>query len=367
MTQTYHMIGYIHEGPAALQRTLDENEAAVQSIAEMVRRRKLRRVILSGVGSSYTAAVMAAPLFDNHCALPTVVVRSTDHGHYASRLIDEQALVVVVSRSGERDWVVNALRQAVERGAYGVAMTGVADSLLAQQGQLTLLTREGPEITFPKTKSVVACAGLLMRLALGLAEPGDREAARRLAALRAMPGQMQRAMEKTEPELQALMPSLTPHSVVWVAGTGSNHGVALEAAVKLQETAYVVTLGENTGNVFHGALGPLDQGWLIVPLITAADRELSVQLLELVRKFGAHSLCVVEPGLSLNGLADHALTLPESYDPLVGGLAFLPPLQLLTYYWTVARGLNPDAPSIMRDMLDAFLPPGREEPELRGA
>jgi len=366
MSQIYHMIGYIHEGPSALQRTLDENEAAVQSLIETVRRRKLRRVILSGVGSSYTAAVMAAPLFHNLSALPTIVLHSTDHGHYASRLIDEHALVVVVSRSGERDWVVNALRQAVERGAYGVAMTGVADSLLAQQGQLTLLTSEGPEITFPKTKSVVTCAGLLMRLALGLAEPGDREAARRLEALREMPGRMQRALEKIEPELQGLMPRLTPHSVVWVAGTGSNHGVALEAAVKLQETAYVVTLGENTGNVFHGALGPLNQDWLIVPLISAADLGLSKQLLELVRKFGAHSLCVVESGLDLGGLADHTLTLPETYDPWVGGLAYLPPMQLLTYYWTVARGLNPDSPSIMRDMLDAFLPPGREEPELRG-
>jgi glucosamine 6-phosphate synthetase-like amidotransferase/phosphosugar isomerase protein len=50
---------------------------------------------------------------------------------------------------------------------------------------------------------------------------------------------------------------------------------------------------------------------------------------------------------------------------LLAGLFYLPPLQLLTYYWTLAKGLNPDAPSAMRDVLDAILPPGREEPELR--
>jgi len=366
MSEHYHMIDYIHEGPSALQRTLDDNEAAVQTLLATVRQRKLRRVVVSGVGSSYTAAVMAAPLFHNHSTLPVLVVQSTDHAHFAAKWIDENALVVVVSRSGERDWVVNALRQAVEGGAYGVAMTGVSDSLLAQQGQMTLLTSEGPEITFPKTKSVVTCAGLLMRLALGLTEPNDQEAARRLAALRAMPARMGRGLEKLEPELKALLPRLTPHSVVWVAGTGSNHGVALEAAVKIQETAYVTTLGENTGNVFHGSLGPLNKDWLIVPLVTATDLGLSKQLLELVRKFGAHSLCVTEAGLDLGGMADHVLTLPETYDSLVGALAFLPVMQLLTYYWTLARGLNPDAPSIMRDMLDAFLPPGREEPELRG-
>ena len=72
-------------------------------------------------------------------------------GYYAPRLVDVQTLVVVVSRSGERGAVVNALADSLQRGAFGVAVTGVADSLLAQTAQLTLLTAEGPEITFPKT------------------------------------------------------------------------------------------------------------------------------------------------------------------------------------------------------------------------
>ena len=40
-------------------------------------------------------------------------------------------------------------------------------------------------------------------------------------------------------------------------------------------------------------------------------------------------------------------------------------LQLIAYHWTVARGLNPDDPAGSDVMLDAMLPPGREEPESR--
>jgi fructoselysine-6-P-deglycase FrlB-like protein len=72
-----------------------------------------------------------------------------------------------------------------------------------------------------------------------------------------------------------------------------------------------------------------------------------------------------EAGLGFEALADHVLTLPVPVDPLLAALHYLLPLQLLAYEWAVARGLNPDTPKSMRAILDAVLPPDREEPELR--
>ena len=46
-------------------------------------------------------------------------------------------------------------------------------------------------------------------------------------------------------------------------------------------------------------------------------------------------------------------------------MAFLPPIQLLTYYWAVANGLDPDTPANMNAVLEAMLPDGRQEPEMR--
>ncbi|MCJ7677008.1 MAG: SIS domain-containing protein, partial [Anaerolineales bacterium] len=293
------------------------------------------------------------------------VIPSTEFAYYGDRLLNPQTVVVIVSRSGERGWVVEAMDDAKRRGALGVAMTGVADSLLAQHAQVTLLTAEGPEITFPKTKSVLACVGLLMRLGLELADPKDGEAVQRRRTLAAAAAASDKVVGAAEDAVRTLMPKLAKHSTVFMGGTGSNYGAALEGAVKLQETAYVTTLSDHTGNIFHGALGPLNKDWLILPLVHAADTKLVLQLLRLVRKFGAHSLAVAEPGVDLQGLSDYTISLPERTDPLLAALSYLPVLQLLTYYWTVERKLNPDEPSIMRDMLDAMLPVGRQEPELR--
>jgi len=365
MSTTYHMIEYIHEGPEALQRTLEANEAAIRSVVARVREDGLQRVVVTGIGSSYTAAVMAAPAFRYHCPWPAYIMSAPELGYYAPRLVDVQTLVVVVSRSGERGAVVNALADSLQRGAFGVAVTGVADSLLAQTAQLTLLTAEGPEITFPKTKSVIACAGLLICLALALAEPEDKEAVERLRTLHSTPGLIKNTIQAVEPALQALMPAIQAHELVAIAGTGSNYGVAIEAAMKIQEAAYVSTRYDSLDGLLNGPVGALSDKWLVVLLITAHDLGLSKELLRVVRSLGAHSLCIHEPALDLEGLADHALTLPAPLDPLLAALVYLPPLQLLAYYWTVARNMNPDAPTSMRAILDAILPPGREEPELR--
>ena len=172
----YHMIHYIHEAPSALERTLDSNEPSIQHIAERARKGEIRRVIVSGVGSSYTAAMIAAPVFTRFCPLPVHIFPSTELTPYLPALVDQHTLVVAVSRSGERGWVVDSFREAVSRGAIGVAITGRTDDLLAQSAPEVLVTGEGPEISFPKTKSVVTCAGLLVRLALALANPLDPEA-----------------------------------------------------------------------------------------------------------------------------------------------------------------------------------------------
>jgi glucosamine--fructose-6-phosphate aminotransferase (isomerizing) len=362
---TYHMLDYIHESPKALERTLRDTEKDILSIAKKARDNGLERVVLSGVGSSYTACVMAQPLFQAHCPLPVAVINSEESAYYAERWITDKSLVAVVSRSGERGAVIDTLKIAEEKGALGVAVTGVADSLLAQSARTALITHEGPEITFPKTKSVITCTGALLRLGLALADPADRSAAECLARLRGMPAVTADFIEKIEPQLQALMPRIAAHKLVNVIGTGSNHGAALEAAIKVQEAAYIPTRGDSTAGLLQGPVGALNPEWMVYALVLPQDLALTRQLLTLTREFKAYNLAVHPAGLDMAGLADDEVLTPHFDDPYLAALAYLPAVQLLAYYWTVQRGMNPDAPSSMTSILESILPPGREEPELR--
>ncbi len=78
MTAAYHMLDYIHESPDALQKTLLENEKLVEQISQKCRDMQIDKVVLSGVGSSFTSAMMAWPIFQTHCRFPTLVVNSEE-------------------------------------------------------------------------------------------------------------------------------------------------------------------------------------------------------------------------------------------------------------------------------------------------
>ena len=365
MSSAYHMIDYIHEGPSALARTLEANEDRIQKIAELVKEGSFNRIILTGIGSSYTSSVMSAPLFVCHSPVPVHVVESSEFQNLPQRLVNKRTMVVAVSRSGERGAVTNAVKEAVLNGACTVAVTGVADSLMARQARFPVITCEGPEITFPKTKSVVACTGVLMRLALAVADADDATACQRFRELRSLPAVMERTLDHIEPDLSSLIPSIESHEPVAIVGTGSNYGVALEAALKHQEASHVPTYGSRTSALLNGPIGALNAKWLVVALVTNQDKDLSEKVLRIARNLQACTLCIAEPGLNIGEPPDHCLTLPAKVDGLLAALVYLLPMQLLAYYQTVARGLDPDAPAAMNIILEAILPPGREEPELR--
>ncbi len=365
MNTSYHMLSYIHESPSTLEKTLQVNLKTIEEIANRARDMKVNKVVLSGLGSSYTAAVMAAPIFQQYCQYPTAVINSEEMNYYAERWIDGQSLVVVVSRSGERGAVIDTLNLANQKGALAVAVTGVADSLLAQSSKLSLITQEGPEITFPKTKSVTACAGIMMRLGLELAAAEDKKAQSCLKNLLTLPALIDQATKAIEPQLQALMPLVKNCKLLNVAGTCSNYGVALEAAIKVQEASFIPTRGDSTAGLLQGPVGALNPDWLVLALVMPEDLPLSRELLKLVKQFNAHSIAVYPQNIELSEVCEHSIKIPESADPFLAALVYLPAVQLLAYYWTIERGMNPDEPSSMQSILKSILPPGRQEPELR--
>jgi glutamine---fructose-6-phosphate transaminase (isomerizing) len=362
----HHMIGYIRDEPDLLARTFIEGDDAIQRLVSGVHAGRWLRLVIVGVGSSYTAALMAAPAFRLHCPVPVEILPSTELTYYQERWLGPSTIVLSVSRSGERGWVVEAQRAARAAGAYTVAMTGIVDSLLASEADLLLPTAEGPEITFSKTKSVITCAGLLTQLALCLAPDSDVEAQRRRRELKQVPELIRQTIRASESTIARIVPMLANVDHVSLCGSAANFGVALEGGIKIQETSFVSTRADDTGNCLHGVLGTSDERWLLIALVGDRDAELSRAVLHLAGVSGAQRMAITAPGLVDASDAEHVIEVASSVDPVLAGLVYLPCLQLLTYYLTLARDKDPDAPSYMKAQFEAMLPEGREEPELRG-
>jgi glutamine---fructose-6-phosphate transaminase (isomerizing) len=356
------MLGYIREQPEAVASTLRACQPGLAELRDLVAGRRPGHAIVAGLGSSYTAAQMASPMLRRCIPVPTSVTVATEIGVDLGLPLDSDALVVLVSRSGERGGIIDALRTARRAGAICAAVTAVESSLLADEADLVITTGEGPESAYAKTKSVTATATALMQLALAL-EKDTAERSQLAGALARLPELLEQGIREAELDLERLADSLMPHESALITGTAGNQGVAQEAALKLQEAAAVTSEWDETGSALHGAVSILGPAWLFVGLTTRADRDLNLSLLNLAGHFGARRLCIAESGLALDGNAEAVVRVPDAGDPLVAPLLFLPPVQLLTYHLAVGRGLNPDEPSFADVMLNAMLPAGREEPD----
>jgi glucosamine--fructose-6-phosphate aminotransferase (isomerizing) len=360
------MLDYIREQPESVANTRRVCRPGIAELQQIWAGMPPKHVIVAGLGSSYTAAQMASPLLRRCLPVPTSVTVATEVGVDLGLPLGPDTLVVLVSRSGERGGIVDAQLAARRAGATCVAVTAVESSLLGQGADVVIVTGEGPESTYAKTKSVIATATALMEL--GLAFGADAEEMSRLeAALARVPAILTREIEEAEHHLEPLASRLARHQSALITGTAGNQGVAQEGAIKIQEAAALTCEWDEAGSAYYGTVTILNPGWLFVALVTRADYQLSRALLDLAGQFGAYRLCIAEPGLELDGNAEAVVRVGEAGDPLLAPLLFLPPIHLLTYHLAAGRGLNPDEPLFADMMLKAMLPPGREEPDWRPA
>jgi glucosamine--fructose-6-phosphate aminotransferase (isomerizing) len=360
------MLDYIRQQPESVANTRRVSQPGIAQLREIWARRPPRQVIVAGLGSSYTAAQMASPLLRRCLPVPTSVTVATEVGVDLGLPLGPDTLVVLVSRSGERGGIVDAQLAARRAGAACVAVTAVESSLLGQQADVVIVTGEGPESTYAKTKSVIATATALVEL--GLAFGADAPEASRLgAALAGVPEILVREIRDAEDQFEPLANRLARYQSALITGTAGNQGVAQEGAIKIQEAAGVTCEWDEAGSAYYGTVTILNPGWLFVALVTRADYQLNRALLALAGHFGAYRLCIAETGLELEGRAEAVIRVDDAVGPLLAPLLFLPPVHLLTYHLAVGRGLDPDEPVFADMMLKAMLPPGREEPDWRPA
>jgi glucosamine 6-phosphate synthetase-like amidotransferase/phosphosugar isomerase protein len=356
------MLEYIREQPAAIDRTLAGIDGQVESAVDLIRRRSCRRLVVTGFGSSYTAALMAKPALLRHSPLPAEIAVATDLVTPGSIEVDDETAVVLVSRSGERGWIIRALEEVHRRRATCIALTASASSMLAQSAECVVLTSEGPESAFAKTKSVATTAAALIRMALGMSATKSSAVAS-LERLRDLPALMASSLGDLEAKVEGLAGWIGEHTETMVTGASGGYGVALETAIKIQEAASVVAYPDQTGNALHGALGVLGPQWLFVSFVSEADLQISASLLQLVGEFRAHRLAVATRGTEVALAAENSIVVPDAGDPLLQPILSLPAGQFLAVFWAMQRNLNPDQPAFASTMLRAMLEPGRAEPD----
>jgi glucosamine--fructose-6-phosphate aminotransferase (isomerizing) len=331
------MSAEIEEQPEVLARLLaPEKLAGISSLANTIRERNPRFVLLAARGTSDHAALYAKYLVEVCLRLPAGLASPSTMTAYGARPDLSDVLLLTVSQSGGSPDLLETVRTARSGGATTLAVTNNPDSALAAEAELHLDILAGPERAVAATKTYSAQL-LALWLVIEMLRGGDASAAHALPAAAAR-------LVARRPEVADLASRYRFTDRLVTTGRGYSYPTAREAALKLMETSYVAAHAFSGADLLHGPLAMIDHDHPVVAIVPdGLGADAMRPVLERLAERGADVAVFGGNQAERQGTVRFNLGAPEVSEELHPIIDIIP-LQLLALEMTLARGFNPDAP-----------------------
>lgn len=346
----HYMLKEIFEQPTVLQNTLFGRFVGNDTDVELglgLDPNAIDRVVITAAGTASFAGVVGATLLRRLARLDAVVEVASEY-RYAEPVVTPRTLCVVVSQSGETIDTLEAMREAKRRGARTLAILNVKGSSISREVDDVLYIHAGPEIGVASTKAYLGMMAAFALLALWLGrargEVDDETARDYHRALRALPGQVERALAGRD-AVRAVADQVVGARSALYLGRGVNVATAMEGALKLKEISYIHAEAYPTGEMKHGPIALVDRDLPVVAVATASQQyEKTVSNLQEVKAREGRLIVVAnEDDAGIGQHTQHLLRVPRTLE-LLSPLINAVPLQLLAYEVACRLGRDVDQP-----------------------
>jgi glucosamine--fructose-6-phosphate aminotransferase (isomerizing) len=305
------------------------------------------RIIIVACGTSWHAGLVAEYMIEEYCRIPVEVEYASEF-RYRNPIINPGDVIIAISQSGETADTLVALENAKEKGAFIFGVVNAVGSSIARLSHAGAYTHSGPEIGVASTKAFTGQLTVLTMMALKIAKTKgtitDGEYLELLHQLQAIPDKVAQILQSTD-AIKQVAEKYKDASDFLFLGRGYNFPVALEGALKLKEISYIHAEGYPAAEMKHGPIALVDEN-LPVVFVATRDRyyEKIVSNVQEIKARKGKIICVVTEGDNqIPSMADDVLYVPDTPEAL-GPILSVVPLQLLSYYTGVAKGLDVDKP-----------------------
>ncbi|MGB8644660.1 MAG: glutamine--fructose-6-phosphate transaminase (isomerizing) [Anaerolineae bacterium] len=339
----------INEQPTALANAIRGRINAHVMLPELdkIDLDRVRQVHIIACGTSYHAGLVAKMALEQWARMPVTVEIGSEY-RYASPVIDEHTLAILVTQSGETADTLASFRLARDWGAQTIAVTNVVGSSITRGTDAVVYLRVGPEIGVVATKTFTAQVTVLELIALywaerrGTMDPKLHDEL--LHAFAILPDLVEGALG-TESQVMRLAEKLYQHRSCFFFGRGFGYPSALEGALKLKEVSYLHAEGYAAGELKHGPIAMLDPEIPVIAVATGrSTHEKVVSNIQEVRARRAPVIAIADEGDTDTARhANEVIYVPQAPEPLTPILAIIP-LQLLSYHIATLRGTDVDQP-----------------------
>ncbi len=306
-----------------------------------------QRIVMIACGTSWHAGLVAEYIFEELCRIPVEVEYASEF-RYRNPVINKGDVIIAISQSGETADTIVAIDKAKEQGAFIFGVVNAVGSSIARLSHAGAYTHAGPEIGVASTKAFTAQLAVLTMVALKIAiEKGTITQERYmhlLNELHEIPEKVKLLLTQADKIKEVALKYKDAKDFLYL-GRGYNFPVALEGALKLKEISYIHAEGYPAAEMKHGPIALVDE---TLPVVFVATRDAYYEKIvsniqEIKARKGMVIAVVTENDSIIPPMANDVLFVPEA-DEIVAPMLSTIPLQLLSYYIGVAKGLDVDKP-----------------------
>lgn len=347
------MLKEIHEQPEVIRRAiagrLNEPDATAHFGGLNIESQELRqieRIILTGCGTSYHAALIGEYLIEQFARIPVEVEYASEF-RYRNSPIEKNTVIIGITLSGETADTLAALRESKRKGQRTLGICNVVGSSIAREVDGGIYLHAGPEIGVASTKAFTAQVTVLILFAVYLGRMRHmsyQAGARILNELKAMPETLHETL-KCDDQVAKIAQKYHSASNMLYLGRQYLFPMALEGALKLKEISYIHAECYPAAEMKHGPIALVDENTpsvFLVPHGAVYDKVMS-NIEEIKARNGPIIAISCEDDVHVEAKADDIIQVPNVPDylqPLVTAI----PLQLLAYHIALLRGCDIDKP-----------------------
>lgn len=351
----HFMIKEINEQPEAIRTTimprikeglpfLEECGITTETI------KNFKNITIVACGTAMHAGMVGKYVIEDLARVPVNVDIASEF-RYRNPIVGEGDLVIIISQSGETADSLAAMRLAKQKGAKTLAIVNAKGSSIAREADMLIYTLAGPEISVPSTKAYITQLSVMylfaFELALAKETISTAECKRLVSVLTKMPEAVQYVIDNCEDICKYVATKLVATDSLLYIGRGLDYALSMEGSLKLKEVSYIHSESYAAGELKHGTISLIDED---VPVIAVATQTgiipKTISNVVEVKSRGAKVILVCTDACARelkDGVADYVIEIPHT-DELLMPITAVVPLQILAYYTSINRGIDPDKP-----------------------
>jgi glucosamine--fructose-6-phosphate aminotransferase (isomerizing) len=308
--------------------------------------RAVERVVLTGCGTAFHAAMVGELLIEHLAHIPAEVEFASEF-RYRNMPLPKDVLVFALSQSGETADTLAAVRESQRKGHRTLGICNNVASTIARESDGGVYMHAGTEIGVAATKSFTSQCTVLTLLGFlkgRIRHLSSSEGLRMIDEMEAIPDKVRETL-KLSAQIREIAKKYAHAQSMMFLGRQFNYPVALEGALKMKEISYIHASGHPSAELKHGIIAlitPELPSVFIAPEDTVFEKNLS-NIEEVRARRGPVIGIGSEGSRRLEQVCDDTILIPRCPDYLSPILNAVP-LQLLAYHMAVELGCDVDKP-----------------------